>query len=117
MHSNVLYAQQVAKLAVYRSPSSRDSLEKIYASPWEELYSESPQRKSLSPTTKKRFDKELKADIAVLSSHGMEGKTLEEIAAWCAEDERGQRREMAKRRRLGITGTCLSCVRCESCTY
>jgi hypothetical protein len=34
----------------------------------------------------------------------MIGKTPDEIAAWCVEFERGQRSEMAKRRRLGVEG-------------
>ena len=61
----------------------------------------------------KRFRDELEADIDALSSHSSDpevwdpvGKTPspEEIAAWCAEYERGNRRLMAKRRRMGISG-------------
>jgi hypothetical protein len=33
------------------------------------------------------------------------GKTPDEIAAWCADYERDQKGEMAKRRRWGIDGT------------
>ena len=103
-----LHAQEAAKLAGYHSPTSRESPEKIYAAPSEEWYSGSPPRKSLSPATKKRYHEEREADIAALSSRYGDpevwdpiGKTPEEILAWCAEYERGQRRGMAKRRRLG----------------
>ncbi len=75
------------------------------------VYSESPPRKSLSPTTKQRFKDELEADIDALKSHSSDpevwdanGKTPEEIAAWCAEYERGNRRHMAKRCRMGLAG-------------
>ncbi len=65
----------------------------------------------MSPASKKRCHEELEADIAALSSHSSDAdvlsnpdrKTPEEIAAWCAEYERCQRREMAKRR-MGIAG-------------
>jgi hypothetical protein len=85
---------------IYRSPSSRESPEKIYASPSEEWYSESPPRKSLSPVTVKKINEEIEA----VSSHSSDpecndwdptGKTPDEIAAWCANYERGQRSEMA----------------------
>jgi hypothetical protein len=47
---------------VYHSPSLRESPEKIYATPSEEeWYSESPPRKSLSPTTVKKMNKEMEA--------------------------------------------------------
>ena len=82
---------------LYHSPSSRESPEKIYASPSydsDELNSESPPRKSLSPATKKRHNDELEADIDALSSHSSDpelfdpiSKTPEVIAAWCAEYE------------------------------
>ena len=64
----------------------------------------------------RRFKDQLEADIDVLSSQSSDpeifdpdGKTPAEIAAWCAEDERGRRRNrrlMAKRRRMGIAGIC-----------
>ena len=45
---------------VYHSPSSRESPEKIYATPSEEeWYSESPPRKSLSPATVKKINAEM----------------------------------------------------------
>ena len=77
-----------------------------------DVYSESPPRISLSPATKQRFKDELEADIDALSSHSSDpevwdangGKTPEEIAAWCEEYERGNRRQMAKRRRMGLAG-------------
>ena len=79
-----------------------------------DVYSESSQRKSLSPATKKRFKDDLEADIDALSSHSSDpsepevwdpnGKTPEEIAAWCEEHESGNRRQMAKRRRMGLAG-------------
>jgi hypothetical protein len=95
---------------IYQSPSSRESPEKIYASPSEEWYSESPLRKSLSPATVKKINEEIEA----LSSHSSDpecnvwdptGKTPDEIAAWCADYERDQRSKMAKRRRQGIDST------------
>ena len=63
-----------------------------------------------------RFKAQLEADIDALSPHSSdpeifdpEGKTTAEIAAWCAEYERGKRRDrrlMAKRRRMGSAGIC-----------
>ena len=64
----------------------------------------------------RRFKAQLEADIDSLSSRSSdpeifdpEGKTTAEIAAWCAEYERGKRRDrrlMAKRRRMGSAGIC-----------
>ena len=94
---------------IYHSPSSRESPEKIYAPPSEEWYLESPPQKSLSPAAVKKFDWEIEA----LSSHSSDpkcndrdptGKTPDKIAAWCADYERDQRSEMAKRRRRGVEG-------------
>ena len=69
-----------------------------------------------SPESMRRFKAQLEADIDALSPHSSdpeifdpEGKTTAEIAAWCAEYERGKRRDrrlMAKRRRMGIAGLC-----------
>ncbi len=50
---------------IYHSPSSRESLEKIYYSSSEEWYSESPLRKSLSPAA----DKKINEGIEELNSH------------------------------------------------
>jgi hypothetical protein len=95
----------VQEAEVYHSPTSMESPEKIYTYPSEEWYSESSPRKSPSPATTKKLNKE----IAALTSHSSDPKvndwdpirtTPDEIAAWCAEYERGQRGEMAKRRRL-----------------
>ena len=95
---------------IYHSPSSRESPEKIYASPSGEWYSESPPRKSLSPATVKKINEEIEA----LSSHSSDpecndwdhtGKTPDEIAEWCVDYERDQRSEMAKRQRQGIDGS------------
>ena len=108
------HAQKAAEIAGYHSPSSGDSPEKIYATPSDddrEWYSESPPRKSLSPAWKKAFE----AEIVVLSSHSSDpegpedpgdpnGKTPEEIAAWCAEYERKNRRIRVERQRAGIEG-------------
>ena len=106
-----VHVQAAARRAGYHSPSSRDSPEKVYAT---DVYSESPPRKSLSPATKKRFKDDLEAAIDALSSHSSDpsepevwdpnSKTPEEIAAWCEEYERGNRRQMAKRRRMGLAG-------------
>ena len=62
------------------------------------------------------FKAQLEADIDALSPHSSdpeifdpEAKTTAEIAAWCAEYERGKRRDrrlMAKRRRMGSAGIC-----------
>ena len=96
----------------YHSPSSRESPEKIYASPSEgEWYSESPPRKSLSPATVKKINEEIEAVSSPEYDHSgwdPTGKTPDEnheIAAWCADYERDQKGEMAKRRRRGIDGT------------
>ena len=62
----------------------------------------------------KRFKDELKADIDTLSSYGSDpkepevwdlvSKTPEEIAAWCPEYERGNRRLISKCYCMGIAG-------------
>ena len=67
-----------------------------------------------SPESMRRFKAQLEADIDALSPHSSdpeifdpEGKTTAEIAAWCAEYERGKRRDrrlMAKHRRMGSAG-------------
>ena len=109
-------SQKAAQIAGYHFPTSADSPEKIYATPSEdeddrEWYSESPPRKSLSPTWKKAFEEELDA----LSSHSSDpegpedpgdtnGKTIEEIRAWCAQYERKQKMERIERQRAGIEG-------------
>jgi hypothetical protein len=125
-----LLTQETAKLAGYHSPTSWESLEKNYAPPSEDWYSESPPRKSLSPTTKKTYHEELEANINLdaLSSQSSDsyvwgpiGKTPEEIAAWCAEYERGHRREMTNCCRLGNAGiyraSTESCIhRCVACS-
>ena len=90
------HAQEAAKLAGDHSLTSRDSPEKIYASPSEgeylsgEWHSESPPRKLLSPARKQRDHDEFEAEIDALSSHSSDpeapkifnpiGKTPEEIA-------------------------------------
>ncbi len=81
------HVQKATKLAGYHFPTSRDSQEKFYAS----RYSESSQRKSRSPSTKKQ----LEAAIDALSSYSSDPdiwdpieKTPEELAAWFAELER-----------------------------
>ena len=110
------HAQKAAQIAGYHSPTSADSPEKIYATPSEdeddsEWYSESPPRKSLSPTWKKAFEEELDA----LSSHSSDpegpedpgdtnGKTIEEIRAWCTEYERKQNVIRVESQRAGIEG-------------
>jgi hypothetical protein len=73
----------------------------------EELYSESPPRKSISLAN----NKQLEADIDVLCSHSSDpdvwdpvGKTPKEFAAWCAEYKRGNRRKMAKHHSSDIAG-------------
>ena len=63
------HAQEAAKLAGYHSPTSRESPEKLNASPSEEWYSESSARTSLFPAIKKRDHEALDADIDSLSSH------------------------------------------------
>ncbi len=98
----------VQEAEIYHSPTSTESPEKIYASPSGEWYSEYPLRKSLLPASAKKF----KDNIEALSSHSSDPKFYDwdpigkpdEIAAWCAEYERGQKREMAKCSRLGIEG-------------
>ena len=105
------HVQKAAEIAGYHSQSSgdSDSPEKIYATPSDddhEWYSESPPRKSLSPAWTKAFEEELDA----LSSHSSDpegpedpgdpnGKTPDEIAAWCAEYERKKRRIRVERQR------------------
>ena len=69
---------------LYHSPSSRESLEKIYASPSEgEWYSESPPRKSLSPATVKKMNAEMEGVTSPeCSDWDPTGKIPDEIAAW-----------------------------------
>ena len=101
----------------FPSPTSGDSPEKIYATPDEDdrdWHSESPPRKSLSPASKKREHSKFEAELDALSSHSSDpeapeifdpiGKTPEEIAAWCAEYERKNRRIRVERQRAGIAG-------------
>ena len=92
---------------VYHSPSSRESPEKIYATPSEEeWYSESPPRKSLSPATVKKMNAEMEGVTSPeCSDWDPTGKTPDEIAAWCANYERESRLEMAERQRRGLEGT------------
>ena len=108
------YAQKAAEIAGYHFPSSGDSPEKIYATPSDddrEWYSESPPRKSLSPTWKKAFEEEMDA----LSSHSSdpegpedpgdtEGKSIEDIRAWCAQYERKQKMVRIARQQAGNEG-------------
>ncbi len=70
---------------IYHLTSSRESPEKICASPSEEWYSESPPRKTPSPAAAKK----LKVDFEALNSHSYDpecndwdpiGKTPDEIA-------------------------------------
>ncbi len=77
------------KLAIYHFPSSRESPEKIHASPSNECYSESPPRKSRSHATNKQLGADLD-EYHELSSHRSDpdlevwdatGKTPEEVAA------------------------------------
>ena len=66
---------------------------------------------------KKSEHDEFEAEIDALSSHSSDpeapeifnpiGKTPEEIAVWCAEYERGNRRMMAERRRAGLECQCI----------
>ena len=69
-----------------------------------------------SPESMRCFKAELEADIDALRPHSSDpeifdpvGKTTAEMAAWCAEYERGKRRDrrlMAKRRRMKSAGIC-----------
>ena len=109
------HAQKATKLAGYHSPTSRDRPGENLCNPLRrrvllgEWHSESPLRKSLSPASKKRDHDEFEAEIDALSIHSSDpeepavfdpiGKTPKEIATWCAEFERGNRRDMAKPRR------------------
>ena len=91
-----------------------ESLENIYASPSEdegEYEDESPPRR-LTAAEIREFEEELDA----LSSHSSnpegpedpgytEGKSIEEIRAWCAQYEPKQKLERMARQRAGIEGT------------
>ncbi len=105
-----IHLSSLVQADINHAPTSGESPEKIYASPSEEWYSESPPRKSLSSATVKKIN----GGIEALSSHSSDpecndwdptGKTPKEIMAWCADYERGQRGEMAKRQRRGVEGT------------
>ncbi len=87
---------------LYHSPSSKESLEKIYATPSEgEWYSDSPPRKSLSPATVKKMNEEMEAVTSPeCNDWDPTEKTPDEIAAWCES-----RIEMAEHQRRGIECT------------
>ncbi len=105
--------------------TSRESPEKIYASPSDEWYSESPPRTSISPTTKRQ----LEADLDELSSlsHSSDPehevwdstrKTPQEVAAWYVEYKGCNRnlKEMARRGCEGTTGIHIVCAQTLACT-
>ena len=107
------HAQKAAEVAGYHSPSSGDSPEKIYATPSMTVNGiQSPHRvNQCHPQAKKAFEEDLDA----LSSHSSdpegpedpgdtEGKSIEEIRAWCAQYERKQKMERIERQRAGIAG-------------
>ena len=111
------HAQKSAEIAGYHSPSSGDSPEKIYATHSDdddedrEWYSESPPRRPLTAAEKREFEEELDA----LSSHSSDpegpedpgdtqGKSIEEITAWCIQYERKQKMERIARQQAGIEG-------------
>ena len=112
----------------YHSPTSADSPEKFYATPSEdeddrEWYSESLPRKSVSPTWKKAFEEEMDALISHSSDpEGPEdpgatnGKTIEEIRAWCTENERKQKMIRVERQREGIEGIYDAILMYNTCT-
>ena len=120
MACGCLYVQAEALRARYHTQSSRDSPETVYASNATDVYSESPPRESPSPASMKRFKDQLEADIDALSSHSSdpdgpeifdpEGKIPETISAWVAEFERGNRRQMAERRCIGLAGIIRACL-------
>ncbi len=91
---------------VYHSPSSRESPEKIYATPsGEEWYSEFP-HKSLSPATVKKMNEEMEGvTCPECNDWDPTGKTPDEISAWYANYERESRLKMAERQRWGLEGT------------
>ena len=77
-----LRKQDAARRAGYYSPTSRESPEIQYAT---YVYSESPPRKSESPSSRKRFNVQLEAEMAKMSSDSNDfnpaGKSPEEIVA------------------------------------
>ena len=101
------------------SPTSMESQEKIYASPSEDSPSEDegeyedepPPRRVLTAAEIREFKEELDA----LSSHSSDpegpedpgdtqGKSIEEITAWCIQYERKQKIERIARQQAGIEG-------------
>ncbi len=91
----------IAHDEVYHSPS-RESPEKIYATPSEEeWYSESPPRKSLLPATVRKMNEEMEAATSPeCNDWDPTGKTPDEMTAWCANYERESRLEMAGARKV-----------------
>ena len=96
-----------------------ESPEKIYASPSEDSRSEDegeyedepPPRRELTAAEKREFEEEIDA----LSSHSSDpegpedpgdtqGKSIEEITAWCIQYERKQKMERIARQQAGIEG-------------
>ena len=101
-----------------------ESPEKIYASPSEDSPSEDsqsedegeyedepPPRRELTAAEKREFEEEIDA----LSSHSSDpegpedpgdtqGKSIEEITAWCIQYERKQKIERIARQQAGIEG-------------
>ena len=110
------HAQKSAEIAGYHSPSSRDSPEKIYATPSDDDDDEDgeespPPRRALTAAEIREFEEELDA----LSSHSSDpegpedpgdprGKSIEEITAWCIQYERKQKIERIARQQAGIEG-------------
>ena len=109
-----LHAQAAAKKAGYHSPTSMESPEKIYGTPSEdggECEDESPPRRVFTAAEIREFEAELDA----LSSHSSDpegpedpgdtqGKSIEEITAWCIQYERKQKMERIARQQAGIEG-------------
>ncbi len=77
------HTQAVARRVGYHTPSSRDSPEIVYAT---DVYSESLQRKSASPASKKRFKDQLGADIDELSA-----QSSDPDLGYGGQDSRGDR--------------------------
>ena len=113
-----------------------ESPEKIYASPSEDSPSEDsqsedegeyedepPPRRELTAAEKREFEEEIDA----LSSHSSEpegpedpgdtqGKSIEEITAWCIQYERKQKMERIARQQAGIEGICHATHMFRTCT-
>ena len=96
---------------IYASPSDDSPSEDSQSEDEGEYEDEPPPRRELTAAKKREYEEEIDA----LSSHSSdpegpedpgdtEGKSIEEITAWCIQYERKQKMERIARQQAGIEG-------------